>query len=66
MIPQIQPMNNLLSTTDRQDPAHIQAADNELERAIGSQVKRYRKEMELTVYHWSFPTELKSLLEEDS
>ena len=42
-------MSNLSSSTDQQDPAHIQPADNELERAIGSQVKRYRKRMELTV-----------------
>ena len=42
-------MSNPSSTTEQQDPAHIQAADNELERAIGSQVKRYRKQMELTV-----------------
>jgi transcriptional regulator with XRE-family HTH domain len=31
------------------DPAHIQAAENELERAIGNQVRRYRKQLELTV-----------------
>jgi transcriptional regulator with XRE-family HTH domain len=31
------------------DPAHIQSAENELERAIGNQVRRYRKQLELTV-----------------
>lgn len=31
------------------DPAHVQPAGNELERSIGSQVKRYRIELGLTV-----------------
>ena len=36
-------------TKDQPDPAHVQSAGNELERAIGSQVRRYRSQMELTV-----------------
>jgi transcriptional regulator with XRE-family HTH domain len=31
------------------DPAHVQPAGNELERAIGSQVRRYRKQLGLNV-----------------
>lgn len=31
------------------DPAHIQSTGNELEQAIGSQVRRYRKQLGLTV-----------------
>lgn len=37
-------MNNLHS-----DPAHQQAAENALEKAIGRQVKRYRKQLGLTI-----------------
>ena len=37
-------MNNLA-----QDPAHQQAAENALEKAIGRQVKRYRKQRGLTI-----------------
>ena len=36
-------------TTHQRDPAHVQPAGNELERAIGSQVRRYRNQMEITV-----------------
>jgi transcriptional regulator with XRE-family HTH domain len=42
-------MNSKAISNDQQDPAHIQPADNELERAIGNQVRRYRKQMGLTV-----------------
>lgn len=31
------------------DPAHVRSTGNELEQAIGSQVKRYRKQLGLTV-----------------
>ena len=34
---------------EQPDPAHVQPAENELERAIGSQVRRYRKQLGLTV-----------------
>lgn len=37
-------MNNLA-----QDPAHQQAAENALEKAIGRQVRRYRKQLGLTI-----------------
>ncbi len=42
-------MRSKVITTDQPDPAHVQSAGNELERAIGSQVRRYRIQMELTV-----------------
>jgi transcriptional regulator with XRE-family HTH domain len=42
-------MTDPKSNPDVADPAHAQTTDNELEQAIGSQVKRYRKQMELTV-----------------
>lgn len=42
-------MSSKTKLIDRQDPAHIQPAGNELERAIGSQVRRYRSQMQLTV-----------------
>ena len=32
-----------------QDPAHVQASENALEKAIGRQVKRYRKQLGLTI-----------------
>ncbi len=32
-----------------QDPAHVQASENALEMAIGRQVKRYRKQLGLTI-----------------
>jgi len=35
--------------SEQVDPAHIHTAGNELERAIGSQVRRYRKQLGLTV-----------------
>jgi transcriptional regulator with XRE-family HTH domain len=40
--------NNQVAS-EQADPAHVQAAANELERAIGSQVRRYRKQFGLTV-----------------
>jgi transcriptional regulator with XRE-family HTH domain len=42
----VQPQANQQKETD---PAHVHPADNELERAIGSQVRRYRNQLELTV-----------------
>ena len=36
---------NILAT----DPAHVQASENALEQAIGRQVKRYRKQLGLTI-----------------
>ena len=42
-------MKNKRSATEQGDPAHVQPAENELERAIGSQVRRYRKQLGLTV-----------------
>jgi transcriptional regulator with XRE-family HTH domain len=46
-------MNNLLH-----DPAHQQAAQNALEMAIGRQVKRYRKQLGLTIMDLGARTEL--------
>ena len=46
-------MNNLLS-----DPAHQQADQNALEKAIGRQVKRYRKQLGLTITDLGTRTEL--------
>ena len=46
-------MNNLL-----QDPAHQQAAQNALEKAIGRQVKRYRKQLGLTITDLGTRTDL--------
>jgi len=40
--------NNQVAS-EQADPAHVQVAANELERAIGSQVRRYRKQFGLTV-----------------
>ena len=34
---------------DPKDPAHVQASENALEMAIGRQVKRYRKQLGLTI-----------------
>jgi transcriptional regulator with XRE-family HTH domain len=42
-------MKNQRAVADQGDPAHVQPVENELERAIGSQVRRYRKQLELTV-----------------
>ncbi len=46
-------MNNLLH-----DPAHQQAAQNALEKAIGRQVKRYRKQLGLTITDLGTRTDL--------
>ncbi len=46
-------MNNLA-----QDPAHQQAAENALEKAIGRQVKRYRKQLGLTITDLGVRTDL--------
>ena len=35
--------------TGPKDPAHVQASENALEKAIGRQVKRYRRELGLTI-----------------
>ena len=42
-------MSGLLAATGRNDPAHMQASENALERAIGRQVRRYRKQLGLTI-----------------
>jgi transcriptional regulator with XRE-family HTH domain len=42
-------MSGLLAATGRDDPAHMQASENALERAIGRQVRRYRKQLGLTI-----------------
>ena len=42
-------MRKIRDASAQVDPAHIHAAGNELERAIGSQVRRYRKQLGLTV-----------------
>jgi len=42
------------------DPAHVRSTGNELERAIGSQVKRYRKQLGLTVTELAERAELSS------
>ena len=46
-------MNNLA-----QDPAHQQAAQNALEKAIGRQVRRYRKQLGLTITDLGVRTDL--------
>ncbi len=46
-------MNNLLN-----DPAHQQAPQNALEKAIGRQVKRYRKQLGLTITDLGTRTDL--------
>ncbi len=35
--------------TGQKDPAHVRASENALEKAIGRQVKRYRRELGLTI-----------------
>ncbi len=35
--------------TGRKDPAHVRASENALEKAIGRQVRRYRRELGLTI-----------------
>lgn len=42
------------------DPAHVQPTGNELERAIGDQVRRYRKQLGLTVADLAGRAELSS------
>jgi len=42
-------MRNHQVASGQADPAHVQPAGNELEQAIGSQVKRYRMQLGLTV-----------------
>jgi len=42
------------------DPAHVRSTGNELEQAIGSQVKRYRKQLGLTVTGLAERAELSS------
>jgi transcriptional regulator with XRE-family HTH domain len=42
------------------DPAHVRNTGNELERAIGSQVKRYRQQLGLTVTELAERAELSS------
>lgn len=51
-------MRKNVITDKRQDPAHVQPAGNELERAIGSQVRRYRIQLELTVTELAHRAEL--------
>lgn len=38
-----------MPATDLQDPAHMRAAENVLEKAIGRQVRHYRKQLGLTI-----------------
>ncbi len=40
------------------DPAHLQAAENALEKAIGRQVRHYRKQLDLTITDMSARTGL--------
>ncbi len=42
-------MNRPTPATGQRDPAHVQASENALEKAIGRQVKRYRKQLGLTI-----------------
>jgi len=42
-------MKKRQNIAEQADPAHIQSTGNELEQAIGSQVRRYRKQLGLTV-----------------
>ncbi len=46
-------MNNL-----SQDPAHLQPAENALEKAIGRQVKRYRQQLGITITDLGTRTDL--------
>ncbi len=42
-------MSRLTSATGLKDPAHVGAPENALEKAIGRQVKRYRRQLGLTI-----------------
>lgn len=42
-------MSGRTAATGFNDPAHMQASENALERAIGRQVRRYRKQLGLTI-----------------
>jgi len=42
-------MNRPTPASDSSDPAHLQTAENALEKAIGRQVKHYRKKLALTI-----------------
>ena len=42
-------MNSPTPATKLNDPAHMPASENALEMAIGRQVRRYRKQLELTI-----------------
>ncbi len=42
-------MNPPTPASDPSDPAHLQATENALEKAIGRQVRRYRKQLALTI-----------------
>ncbi len=42
-------MNSPTPATRLNDPAHMPASENALEMAIGRQVRRYRKQLELTI-----------------
>ena len=42
-------MNNATAATRLNDPAHMPASENALEIAIGRQVRRYRKQLGLTI-----------------
>lgn len=42
-------MSGRTTATGFNDPAHMQASENALERAIGRQVRRYRKQLGLTI-----------------
>jgi transcriptional regulator with XRE-family HTH domain len=42
-------MKNYPAAKEQDDPAHVKPAENELEQAIGSQVRRYRNQLGLTI-----------------
>ncbi len=42
-------MNPPTPASDPSDPAHLQAVENALEKAIGRQVRHYRKQLSLTI-----------------
>jgi transcriptional regulator with XRE-family HTH domain len=48
------------NSAQQADPAHVRNTGNELERAIGSQVKRYRQQLGLTVTELAERAELSS------
>ena len=42
-------MNRPMAAAEPNDPAHLQAVENALEKSIGRQVRQYRKQLSLTI-----------------